>query len=195
MTDIYNRQEELKLNKNTNLTIVGCGGIGYWVAKFAAMVGIEKFYLFDPDVIEIHNLNRLDLSEKFLGKNKAEVTSKVIENLRPMISAYFYPYKFSENFPVDTEWLVDCTDAFKAQVENEKIAKSRGMKYLKAGYDGMSISIHNKVAQWGDTEDGYRVVPSFVAPAVIVAALTITKIVKYEEYEIGTTIKDIFNYK
>lgn len=193
--DIYDRQKTLKLKTNISLTIIGCGGVGFWVAKFAAMTGIEKFYLFDDDVIEIHNLNRLDLGTNFLGKNKADAVKRVIEYLRPDATSYSYPYKFSENFPVDSDWLVDCTDNFKSQETNEIIAKGKGIKYVKAGYDGMSISINDTVAQWGETEDGYRVVPSFVVPAVIVAALTVAKIVKYEGYEVGTTIPNIFNYK
>lgn len=61
MTQLYDRQKTLNLNKDISITVVVVGGVGYWVAKFAAMSGIEKIYLYDHDVIEEHNLNRLDL--------------------------------------------------------------------------------------------------------------------------------------
>jgi hypothetical protein len=66
------------------------------------------------------------------------------------------------------------------------------MKYLKAGYDGEEFSIHNSVAEWGEAEDGYRVVPSWVVPAVTVAALTVAKIMKYPNAEIVSNINGVF---
>ena len=60
--DLYKRQEKLVLNQDQSITVVGCGGIGYWVAKFAAMSGIDELWLFDPDTFEDHNFNRIDLS-------------------------------------------------------------------------------------------------------------------------------------
>jgi len=53
---IYDRQEAFKLNTDITVSIVGCGGIGYWVAKLLAMSGVEKLYLYDADVIEETNL-------------------------------------------------------------------------------------------------------------------------------------------
>ena len=52
MSSLYDRQSKLKLNQNQSITVVGCGGIGYWVAKFSAMSGIDPIYLFDPDTFE-----------------------------------------------------------------------------------------------------------------------------------------------
>ena len=68
------------------MTIVGLGGIGYWVAKFLAMAGVEKLYVFDFDVIEEHNLNRLDLPSRFVGKNKADVVKIVVSIVAGMNS-------------------------------------------------------------------------------------------------------------
>ena len=28
---LYDRQKDIKINTNQTLTVVGCGGIGYWV--------------------------------------------------------------------------------------------------------------------------------------------------------------------
>jgi len=189
---IYNRQKKLKLDIDQSITVVGCGGIGYWVAKFAAMSGIDIIYVFDPDIIEIHNLNRLDLPEKFVGRNKSDVVRIVVNSLRPMCSMYSMPYRFTEVHDTDTTWLVDCTDNYESQVENQRIANIRGMRYLKAGYDGEQFSINNVVAEWGDVEDGYRVVPSWVVPSVVVASLTVAKILKYKYKEAATTIENMF---
>jgi len=192
MSNLYDRQDRIKgLNSNMSLTIVGCGGIGFWVAKFAAMSGISKIYLFDPDIIEEHNLARLDLPLKLIGRNKAEITKLIIQQLRPECNVYALPFKFQEHTFGDTDWIIDCTDKHDAQLNNQKIAQKFGKKYMKAGYDGENLSIHNSVAEWGEVEDGYQVIPSWVVPAVIVAALTIAKVMKYTSNEIVTSINNI----
>ena len=193
--DLYNRQEKLKLNTDQTVTVVGCGGIGYWVCKFLAMSGIEKMYAFDPDTIEEHNLNRLDLPYKFIGWNKADVMKVVINTLRPDCTIITMPYKFTDNHEPKTNWLVDCTDKHDAQIENQRIADEQGMKYVKAGYDGMDFSIHDRVAEWGEAEDGYQIIPSWVVPATIIAAMTVAKILKYPNGEFISNIKGVFQAK
>lgn len=190
---LYDRQESLKLTIPESICVVGCGGVGYWVAKFAAMSGIEKIYLFDPDVIEEHNLNRLDLTNDFIGRNKAEVTKEILVSIRPYTSVYVMPFILQEHTFPKTTWLVDCTDKIKSQMENQRIAKVFGSIYVKAGYNGESITISDSVAEWGEADDGYTIVPSWVVPATTVAALTVAKIMKYKNGEISKTIKQILS--
>jgi molybdopterin/thiamine biosynthesis adenylyltransferase len=194
MADYYDRQKELKLNVDTTISVVGVGGVGFWVAKFAAMSGIPKIYLYDPDIIEIHNLNRLDIPEKFLGRNKADVGAIIIKSLRPDCDVKAFGMKLQSFTFADTEWLIDCTDNFESQELNSTIAEECGANYMKVGYDGESISINDKIAEWGEAEDGYVVIPSWCVPASIVGALAVAKIVKYPSKELGTDISKLFNY-
>lgn len=189
---LYDRQETLNLDVKQSLTVVGCGGIGYWVCKFAAMSGIEKIYAFDPDIIEENNLNRLDIPERFIGRNKTDVTKIVVNTLRPDCTFYAMPFKFNDAHDPDTDWLVDCTDNADAQDVNYKIAKARGMKYVKLGYDGEHISINNELAEWGEAPDGYTITPSWVVPSCMIAAMGVAKILKYKNKEMSSTIKRMF---
>jgi len=192
----YDRQEEFKLKKPKAICVVGCGGVGYWVAKFAAMSGIEKIYLFDPDTVEEHNLNRLDFTLESLGRNKADITREVINSIRPECTVYAFPFILQEHtYPNDSVWLIDCTDNIKSQMENQETAKKKGSRYVKAGYNGESITIANVVAEWGDAPDGYTIVPSWVVPATIVAALTIGKVMKYEQEETAKKISQFYDEK
>lgn len=189
--DIYNRQKELKLNKNQSVTIVGCGGIGYWVAKICAMSGIKKIVLFDPDTIEDINLNRMDVPMRFIGKNKADVAKIAIDSIRDDVTCYSFPFKFND-MGDKTDWVIDCTDDADVQIENQEIARKMGSKYFKAGYDGENFGIHNAVAEWGESTDGYTVVPSWSVPAMIVAALAVAKIMKYPKKEVVSSISHLF---
>ncbi len=193
MSELYKRQEELKLNHPKKVAVVGCGGIGYWVAKFLAMSGVEHLELFDPDTLEEHNLNRLDIPYRFLGKNKADVTQKAIQALRDECTVYAYPFKFSD-LASGFDWIVDCTDDGDSQLENQTIAKKMGAKYFKAGYDGEGFGIHNEIAEWGESTNGYTIVPSWVVPAVIVAALSVAKMMKYPDAEVISSVKNLFRF-
>jgi len=192
MNQLYDRQKNLFLKSDMSVTICGCGGIGYWVAKFVAMSGIDKIYLFDPDVIEVHNLNRLDLPMSSLGHNKASITRNMINEIRPETSVYAIPFILQEHTFRKTDWMIDCTDKNSSQENNYRIAQKFGTRYMKAGYDGEHITLANKLPEWGESVDGYTVVPSWVVPATIIAALAVGKMMKYEEKEVSCSIKEIY---
>ena len=190
---LYDRQETLELKVPKKVAVVGCGGIGYWVGKFLAMSGCEHIELYDPDVLEEHNLNRLDIPYRFLGKNKAEVTKTAIQSLREECTCYSYPFIFSD-LASGYDWVIDCTDNSDAQIKNQEIANAMGAKYFKAGYDGEGFGIHNTIAEWGESTDGYTIVPSWVVPAVVVAALAVAKVMKYPDKEVISSIPHLFRF-
>ena len=192
---LYDRQEKLDLDIDQSVTIAGCGGIGAWIAIFAAMSGIKELILFDPDTLENSNLNRLPFPPKYIGSNKAEVTKIYIKSIRPDSYVKSFPFPFQAEFHMNTDWLVDATDVYKTQLKIQEIAKKTSSKYFKVGYDGLHISIHNKVATWGEELDGYTIVPSWVGSPVIIASLAVAKIVKYPDKEISCNLKDLFIFK
>lgn len=193
----YNRQETLKLDRSKSITVIGCGGIGYWVAKILAMSGINKIILFDPDILEEVNLNRMDVPIRYIGMNKADIAKIAIENLRDDIIVYSYPFIYNESAD-KTDWVIDCTDNVKAQLDNQEIANKMGSRYFKAGYDGENFGIHNEIAEWSTNDDnendegGYTIVPSWSVPAMIVAAMSVAKVMKYPELEAISNVKNLF---
>ena len=190
---LYDRQETLKLDINHTVAVVGCGGIGFWVAKLLCMSGVKKFYLFDPDIIEEHNLNRIDVPQRFVGMNKAEVTKTVMTILRDDITVYTFPFPFeSVGLDSSVNWLIDCTDKDKVQLKNQEIADTAGVKYFKAGYDGEEFGIHNRVAEWGESTEGYVITPSWSVPAVIIASLAVAKVMKYPDKEVSSSVDRLF---
>lgn len=193
MSNLYDRQKTLKLNIPEKVAVVGCGGIGYWVAKFLAMSGCEYISLFDPDVFEEHNLNRIDIPYRFLGMNKADVAQRVIQAIREDCTVYAYPFKFND-LNSGFDWIIDCTDNSKSQMENQNLAEKMGSKYFKAGYDGEGFGIHNTIAEWGESTEGYTIVPSWVCPACIVASLAVAKVMKYHDAECISSVKHLFRF-
>jgi len=183
------------INTDIKVCVVGAGGIGFHVAKGLAMSGVEDLYVFDPDTLEESNLNRLDLTVDFIGKNKADIVREVCKSLRPKCNVKRFPFPMKEHtFPKGVDWVIDCTDNHASQLANQKMADDNGAKYLKIGYDGTRMSLNDRVAQWdaGETQDGYRVTPSWAAPAIIVAYLGVAKVLKYHNGEMGCDLSEMY---
>lgn len=192
---LYHRQEEMNLNTNQTIVIAGAGGIGFHLTKMLIMSGVNDIHLYDFDTIEVHNLNRLDVPISYVGKKKVDVLEQICKDLRPECNFNGYPFECKEYMVPDKfDWFIDCTDKIDAQKTHFQIANKKNVKYMKVGYDGYSISINNRVASWGDGEDGYRVVPSFVAPAIIIAGLAVVKCLNpdYNDKEMSGYVGNLF---
>lgn len=193
---LLERQELIEgINNDIKVACIGAGGIGFHVTKLLAMSGVETLYVFDPDTLEESNLNRLDLTTDFIGKNKADITKSVVKSIRPNCKIKPFPFPLKDHtYPRGVDWVVDCTDNYNSQLENQRMAKENDARYLKIGYDGTRMSVNNRVAQWdvGETQDGYRVTPSWAVPAIIVAALGVGKILKYHNGEMGCDLSEMY---
>jgi len=184
------------INKDISICIVGCGGVGFNAGLQFAMAGVKNFILFDQDIIEEHNLNRLPVPYACIGMNKAKVLKEMILQMRPSADVTIFKTKFDDMLLEFVDWIVDCTDNFKAQKYIYEVSNSRGTNYCKLGYDGERIAIDNKVATWDideDDQEGYNVTPSWAVPASMVASLGVAKVMKYNDKECGFEIKKLYN--
>lgn len=94
-------EEQLKLESST-VAIVGCGGIGGYLAEEFARLGVGHLILIDGDRIEESNLNRqLFALEENLGELKVEAAQNRL-------------FKVNSSIKVDTyaQWFTDATGAF-----------------------------------------------------------------------------------
>lgn len=78
--------EGLKRLKESNLLIVGVGGVGGYAAELLARAGIGRITLVDGDRVEPTNMNRQIVAlESSLGQYKAEVMARRISQINPEI--------------------------------------------------------------------------------------------------------------
>ena len=67
-----------------SLAVVGIGGLGTHVVQQAALLGFTTFWLIDPEVLDVTNLNRyvgVDLAD--LGIAKVELGARIIRRVQP----------------------------------------------------------------------------------------------------------------
>lgn len=200
MTDtlIYGRQQSIPLNIPDSISIVGCGGVGSWLAMYAAMVGVKNIYLYDSDTVEEHNLNRLPFPKDSVTKKKTEVMKEIILSMRDECMVICYDSLSPEQFSklLLSNNVIDCTDDYPFQLAISKWCKAHKMPYIKAGYDGPHITITSTIPEWdSDPEDTNHYntppTPSFVVPASLVASLVMTSILYKTPFEFSVNIHDL----
>lgn len=199
MSGLYERQNRIEgINNKIKVLCIGAGGIGFWASRFLAMSGVEEITIFDMDTVEESNLNRLDLTNECIGRNKAELAASICKQIRPEGRFIDFPFPLSAHlYPKGVDYVIDCTDNMKSQLFHQKLATDNGAKYVKAGYNGTRMSLSEVIPQWDTsetpTEGGYTVTPSWVVPAVTIAALAVGKILKYHNADLGCDLGELYH--
>ena len=72
--------------RDARVAIVGLGGGGSHIAQQLAHIGVGKFLLIDPDIMELKNLNRTVGSKRIdptLRRLKVKVSRRLIKGIKP----------------------------------------------------------------------------------------------------------------
>lgn len=182
---VFTRAMEGIDNEDMNI-IVGCGGIGYWLAILLALHGVPRLLLIDGDKVDSSNLNRLPVPVTWRGINKAIALRKTIKSLRPEMVVTVIPAhlegslakqtieKLSNNHYVQ---IWDCTDHMPTQKALFALSKEdeAHVGYRKIGYEGMEIGTYVDYSVWATTETvethGYRTSAANAVSSVMAACL------------------------
>ena len=79
--------EDLNKIKNTNVLLVGVGGVGGYALEALVRCSIENITIVDSDNVELSNLNRQIISlQSNIGKPKVEVASTRVKDINPNIN-------------------------------------------------------------------------------------------------------------
>jgi hypothetical protein len=182
-----------------NVVVIGCGGIGSWVALSLALLTSSAIYLVDDDVLEESNFGRIPLPPHFSGTPKAVALASYIKVLRPDIEVVPFVQRITSSDELFTivhtlnlkEYtvIVETTDSPLAQrVVNEGIVSlydyihsirvRTGLLYVQAHYDGWRYSVFAYPYPYkptlfirDDAGAGYSITPSIVAVPVFVAGI------------------------
>lgn len=185
------RQESLKLVIPREVAVVGCGGVGTWVAYFLALTGVKELWLFDGDVVSDHNLNRIPLPADSVDMRKAEAVKKLIESVRPECQVYAMGLFSKEvadacDLGSEIDWIVVTTDTLHSRQMVKKWTEHNMVSYIEAAAEGEMGSVTGQPAEWKTPEEdhpGYASVPVWLGPCVFSAAIAVAHIV--HDFSIG----------
>lgn len=107
----YYRQSgiiDIKSLRDNEITIIGCGAIGSFVATSLAKMGLTKFSLYDFDKIELHNLPNQFFREKDIGKFKVDVTEELMKEFND--ECVITKHKKYNGKKLNSSIVVSCVD-------------------------------------------------------------------------------------
>jgi molybdopterin/thiamine biosynthesis adenylyltransferase len=195
-TNIYERQADININIPSRVAIIGCGAVGWYVAKQCALVGVSIIDLYDSDSINEVNLNRIDAVPEDVGKLKVNVLKEHIKNIRPDIQVNNNVAVNIDNMYMlnSVSVIFECCDSPVYQELINKYAKDYNIPILQGHYNGInSITIESGMSdtEWGEMPNQYAVIPSFVTPAVITASLMVWKYMISKRYNLYVNSREV----
>lgn len=132
-------QEQYRLFQSTVL-IIGCGGLGGFVAEMLTRIGVGNLIVCDGDSFEEHNLNRQNFSSpKTIGRLKAEVLKEHLEEINPALHVKSIPTFFD---PMSDAKLIYQADVVVDALDNPDL------KCLLAAqcHDAKKSFVHGAIA-------------------------------------------------
>jgi len=177
---IYDRQKSLNITPIRHV-VVGAGGIGTWVAILSAMSG-DEVHVFDDDILELHNLNRLPFSVDDVGTHKVTALDKFLKSIGRNIYAYKMRVKDSHVLKLlDPNFITFATDNLNDILPVISDICASRMLFSVVNYDGDHVTIRFNIdpsIEFDSEEEdtGYSVTPSWVVPPVFIASVVVYQI-------------------
>jgi len=130
------KEEGLNNLKNSNVLVVGLGGVGSFAAEFVARAGVGKMTIIDGDTVDITNINRqLPALHSTVGKNKVDVVGDRLMDINPeleltRINEFLSPERTHEIVTDEFDYLMDCIDSVTPKLNLIIAARRKKIKVI-----------------------------------------------------------------
>jgi len=137
-------EAEQQLLRSKSAVILGCGGLGGYIAELLCRSGVGKISLVDGDRFEESNLNRqLYALPENLGQSKAEIAAQRLHAIDPKTEIKIFDCFFTEeNAPEILEGadlVMDALDSVESRLLLERLCAERGLYIVHGAVEGWSI--------------------------------------------------------
>lgn len=138
-TELLLGEEKLSKLRQSNVLVVGLGGVGAYAAEMIARAGVGRMTIADADVVGESNINRqLVALHSTVGKPKAEILAARLRDINPdielrVINEYIrdektYELLDSEQF----DFVVDAIDTLSPKLALIAASLERGYKLVSS---------------------------------------------------------------
>ncbi|WP_343624280.1 tRNA threonylcarbamoyladenosine dehydratase [Flavobacterium lindanitolerans] len=156
------KKEGLEKLKNSNVLIVGVGGVGSFAAEFIARAGVGKMTIVDGDVVDITNINRqLPALHSTVGKPKIDVVGDRLMDINPelqltRIKEFLSPERAFEIVRDEFDYVMDCIDSITPKLNLIIASKRKKIKIVSSmGAGGKMEAGKVKVTDISKTKNCY----------------------------------------
>lgn len=131
-------QDGQKKIQQTQIAIVGAGGIGSIVAQELIYLGVQNLTLIDDDVLEKTNLNRvIGATPKDIGKPKVAVALKYLKRINPKARISILNANVRSINALDvlkeTDVIFGCVDTDSGRLILNELANAYYVPYIDCG--------------------------------------------------------------
>lgn len=137
-TSLLIGKEGIEKLKNTNVLIVGIGGVGSYAAEFLVRSGVGNLTIVDGDDVDNTNRNRqLPALVSTVGKSKIQVMADRLLDINPdlnitTLKEFINPERATEIVDGNYDYVMDCIDSIAPKLSLLIAAKRKRIKVISA---------------------------------------------------------------
>lgn len=130
------KKEGLERLNNSNVLVVGLGGVGSFAAEFIARAGVGRMTIVDGDVVDITNINRqLPALHSTVGKPKVDIVGDRLMDINPelkltRVKEFLSPERAYEIVSEEYDYVLDCIDSVTPKLNLIISAKRKKVKVI-----------------------------------------------------------------
>ena len=130
------KEEGLNKLKNSNVLVVGLGGVGSFAAEFLARAGVGNMTIVDGDIVDITNINRqLPALHSTVGQPKVKIVGDRLMDINPelnltRVEEFLSPERAIEIVQPDFDYVLDCIDSVTPKLNLIVAAKRKKVKVI-----------------------------------------------------------------
>lgn len=130
------KEEGLNKLKNSNVLVVGLGGVGSFAAEFLARAGVGNMTIVDGDIVDITNINRqLPALHSTVGQPKVKIVGDRLMDINPelnltRVEEFLSPERAVEIVQPDFDYVLDCIDSVTPKLNLIVAAKRKKVKVI-----------------------------------------------------------------
>ena len=132
------KKEGLHNLEQSNVLVVGLGGVGSFAAEFLVRAGVGKLTIVDGDTVDITNINRqLPALHSTVGLPKVTVVSDRLMDINPelkltRVEEFLSPERAFEIVSEDFDYVLDCIDSVTPKLNLIIAAKRKRVKIISS---------------------------------------------------------------
>ncbi|WP_310554717.1 tRNA threonylcarbamoyladenosine dehydratase [Flavobacterium sp.] len=132
------KKEGLDNLQNSNVLVVGLGGVGSFAAEFLVRAGVGKLTIVDGDTVDITNINRqLPALHSTVGMPKVNVVGDRLMDINPelkltKVEEFLSPERAFEIVTEDFNYILDCIDSVTPKLNLIIAAKRKRVKIISS---------------------------------------------------------------
>lgn len=132
------KKEGLHNLQNSNVLVVGLGGVGSFAAEFLVRAGVGTITIVDGDTVDSTNINRqLPALHSTVGLSKVAVVSDRLMDINPelkltRVEEFLSPERAFEIVSSEFDYVLDCIDSVTPKLNLIIAAKRNRVKIISS---------------------------------------------------------------